>query len=406
MTVRRYDTCEFSSPVRRDNGYLSCDAHITRTGVFGYRLANGTIRRELRLPDEVFNADSLATFKDIPLTNNHPPAKLTSKNTRQFQIGLVNDARRDKARMAAKVMITDEGSIGDAEAGKSEMSCGYYCDLDMTGGTTSGIEGIEDGLKFDAIQRNIRGNHVALVSKGRAGVDAALHLDADDAVMVEDGDDVRSPFNSGSPRATNQGQRRNTMNYRLDGVDFDVDQQFAQALDKKFEKLDADVASIREGTSKEKARADEAEEKLKTLGEERSDEAIAKMVKARAALQTKAAAILTTDDGSADPKLDGMTEDELKKAIVVKLQPAAKDKMDGADAVYVQARYDAAIEAWDEQAKNDATDATRKGNNGVGGAGGGGGERHDAAKARAKMIADTINRGREAIPNQPSTAQG
>lgn len=405
-----------------DNGYLKCDARITKTGVFNYRLADGAIRRELRIPKEVFKADSLSTFMDVPLTNGHPPSRLTSKNTKQFQVGLINDVRQDEAFVAAKVLVTDEDVIGAAESGKREMSCGYYCDLDMQPGVTKNITGVPDGLKFDAVQRNIRGNHVALVEKGRAGGGAALHLDsddwsalhldADDAIMVQDGHGPtdRSHFNFDGGRGNDPGQRRNRMNYRLDGVDFDVDQQLAQALDKKFDKLDKDVAGIKEGISKEKARADTAEEKLKAAQEEKSDEKIAKAVKVRVALQSKAAEILKTDDGKDPIKLDDMTATSICKAVIEKVHPGSKEKLDGADAAYVAARYDMAIEAFDEKVKTDADNATRSANNGVGGDGsgnpaGGGGEHHDSETARAKMIADTVNRGRTAVPGQPGSQQ-
>lgn len=51
LQVKRYDSGEFTSPTRTHNGYLRCDAKITRIGVFQYRQADGTSRSELRLPD-------------------------------------------------------------------------------------------------------------------------------------------------------------------------------------------------------------------------------------------------------------------------------------------------------------------------------------------------------------------
>ncbi|MCX7015414.1 MAG: alpha/beta hydrolase fold domain-containing protein, partial [Candidatus Sumerlaeota bacterium] len=55
------------------------------------------------------------------------------------------------------------------EAGKTALSCGYTCDLEHTPGNWMGI-------KYDAIQRNIRYNHMAVVKAGRAGDAAKLHM--------------------------------------------------------------------------------------------------------------------------------------------------------------------------------------------------------------------------------------
>lgn len=59
-------------------------------------------------------------------------------------------------------------------------------DVFRSPGVTSGIDGIPDGLHYDVIQRNIRGNHVALVDKGRAGETACLRMDSADAFQIED----------------------------------------------------------------------------------------------------------------------------------------------------------------------------------------------------------------------------
>lgn len=44
---------------------------------------------------------------------------------------------------------------------------GYFCDYELTPGTFNGIH-------YDAVQRNIRGNHIALVEEGRMGSDVRV----------------------------------------------------------------------------------------------------------------------------------------------------------------------------------------------------------------------------------------
>ncbi len=265
VSVKRYDTGEFTSPTRTPNGYLRCDAKITRVGVFQYKLADGTTRSELRLPTEVFAKDSLASFEDVPLTNNHPREKLTSKNTGRFQTGNVKRVRKHDEYVAANILITDADAIKDAENGKTQLSCGYKCDLEFRSGVTSGIDGVADGQHFDAIQKNIVGNHVAIVTRARAGSETSLHLDTDDAVMVIDTHPLIT-----EPTGTTTGNqtKRKTMpqnTMRIDGVDFEMSEQAAQAVGKiaaRLDGVDERFKALEEASSKEKARADKAEEDL------------------------------------------------------------------------------------------------------------------------------------------------
>ncbi len=402
--VRRYDTGEFSSPVRTPNGYLRCDAKITQVGVFKYRLADGTSRSELRLPQHVFNADSLASFEDVPLTNNHPRERLDSKNTRKFQAGNVKAVRKHDHFVAANVLITDDTAISEAEAGKNQLSCGYTCDLDFTPGVTSGIDGVSDGQRYDAIQTNIVGNHVAIVSKGRAGAESSLHLDAEDAIMVLDSADPIVPQPPG-PQPGPGGKTMKTV--RIDGVDFEMSEQAAQAVGKvvaKHDQLTEKVAGITESASKEKARADKADEDLaaaKKLHEDSSsDENVQKAVKSRVALERTAASILKNDD----LKLDEMSATDIKKAVVIKVSPSAKEKLDEADEVYLSARYDAAVESFNEDEKNKPKPHHR-----VRGPGGSPepDTRFDAAAAREKMLDANHKMGREPLvaPAVPNTNQ-
>ncbi|MCP4051067.1 MAG: DUF2213 domain-containing protein [bacterium] len=57
---------------RSPEGFLRLPAKVTRTGIFIYRKADGSLVKELRPSDEVFNADSLTSLLGKPLTNNHP----------------------------------------------------------------------------------------------------------------------------------------------------------------------------------------------------------------------------------------------------------------------------------------------------------------------------------------------
>lgn len=71
-----------------EEGFIKARAIVTRTGVFLYKNADGTIRKELRHPDDVWQLDSLESMKMIPIVNGHPTERLvTSENAKRLSIG-------------------------------------------------------------------------------------------------------------------------------------------------------------------------------------------------------------------------------------------------------------------------------------------------------------------------------
>ena len=175
MTVTRFDVAELGVTSKTPQGFLRAPAYLTRSGVLDYRRADGTVRRELRPPSEVFAPASLATLGAAPLTDLHPAEMVSPANVRKLAIGHVSDdVRQDGQHVAANVTVQDKAAIAAVEAGqRRELSCGYTCDLDETPGTYH-------GQPYDAVQRTIRYNHVGIGPKnwGRAGSDVALRLDA------------------------------------------------------------------------------------------------------------------------------------------------------------------------------------------------------------------------------------
>ena len=69
------------------------------------------------------------------------------------------------------------------ESGKRELSIGYRCIYDI-------VSGIYEGQHYDAIQRQIRGNHIALVEEGRSGPDIAV---LDRLTFTFDSKDIKMP---------------------------------------------------------------------------------------------------------------------------------------------------------------------------------------------------------------------
>lgn len=154
---------------RTPEGYLICrEVPINRTGDQTYLARDlqldGDPEREVtvhRYPEDVFDPAALASFECKDVTAGHPPENLTPETYMAYSKGHVENVRRVGDRTVADLCIKDRTLISDIEAGVvREVSCGYLCTYEPDG----------DGYR----QTNIRGNHVAVVPRGRAGHDIAI----------------------------------------------------------------------------------------------------------------------------------------------------------------------------------------------------------------------------------------
>lgn len=151
---------------------------LTRVGIFEYQNPDGTIRRELRLPEEVFAPESLASYKGKPVILTHEAGMIDSDNVQQEQIGtILSEGTQDGDNVRAQIIIHDARKL---DYGLRELSLGYSLDLEE-------VPGEWQGQPYDAIQRNIRVNHLALVEKARAGDSARLNIDGEDTQAEKGG---------------------------------------------------------------------------------------------------------------------------------------------------------------------------------------------------------------------------
>lgn len=154
-------------------GYLIChNVPIARLGSQDYLAQEiglddqyGQVVEVIRAENEVFSPAAIASFEGKPFTNEHPPENVTPDNVNHYLKGSVRDVRRgtgeDEDLLLADIMVYDRSTIEAIQNGKREVSCGYNCLYK------------EMGSK-QYKQTAIRGNHVALVQKGRAGERVAI----------------------------------------------------------------------------------------------------------------------------------------------------------------------------------------------------------------------------------------
>ena len=65
--VLRLDRGTLAPPRRRDNGWLEVEGRLARVGIQEYDGPDGKVRRELRLPEEVFRPATMASFRLVKI---------------------------------------------------------------------------------------------------------------------------------------------------------------------------------------------------------------------------------------------------------------------------------------------------------------------------------------------------
>lgn len=172
--LQAHDFMELSSRELTAEGYMVArNCTLARTGVQTYRAyelgldAEGMdpmrVIRLHRPAEEVFDGQSMASFESKPVTIEHPPVAVTADNWEQLAKGEARDVCRMGEMMCGTLMIKSKDAIDAVQSGKNQLSNGYTFDLDMTPGTTF------NGQAYDGVQRNIRGNHIAIVDAARCG---------------------------------------------------------------------------------------------------------------------------------------------------------------------------------------------------------------------------------------------
>lgn len=166
MTKRNYDY----------NGFLEVrDNPISKVGVFPY------LGREIGAPEkdkiyyvyrpaeELGSQETIDSFKLMPFIDEHEMlgAGATDAERKGVQGTIGEQVYFDDEYLRGNIKIHSTSAIELIKRGKIELSPGYRNNYDFTPGEYK-------GQRYDAVQRNIRANHLALVQEGRTGSDVAV----------------------------------------------------------------------------------------------------------------------------------------------------------------------------------------------------------------------------------------
>ncbi len=286
-----------------DSGMLQVPCVLARVGVQQYTAdslgmeGGNKILDVHREESEVFNDESLSTYRSCPMTSGHPvnddgkAILVTTKNSKNLQVGfLEGKAIRDEDFVTGNLVVSDADAIESIEQGTVELSMGYTCDINDV-----------DGKLY---QKNIRINHVALVEKGRAG----------SSCRISDEDNITNEENM-TKKVEDKAPEVETPEITVDSLTVDMD--VLQA------KLDASVALV----DSMKAEATEAEKVF--------------IDKVEAAVLERTNVISIAKDLTDLDDFSGKSVEEIKSMVV-----ADKLSIDLADKSpeYIQARLDILVE--------------------------------------------------------------
>lgn len=326
------DRLTIDSAQKTADGYMRVIAKGARSGIqkylgrevdpSGQRFKADEVVNVLRPADEVFKTASLASFVGRPITDDHPTVPVTAANWRDHSRGAIGGAVKDGEWVRFDLAFMDADLISKVDAGKRQLSGGYSCDLAFE-------TGVHDGVEYQAVQRNIKGNHLAVVDAARAGPGANIG----DGAPVSDGGNEWAPCDALPQIIDELAKGARKMNFiMLDELKVDLaDADAVKAAVAKLQTQASDAIKAKDAAetkvatlTTEKATLDA---KIVTLEKQIADSALtpAKLREAGKSYQAvcdkaKALGVAISDE---------MDEAAIQKAVVAaKLGDAAKDWTD------------------------------------------------------------------------------
>ena len=345
MCKTRYDSVKFKATID-ENGFLVDTPVVARLGVQVYYTEDGRTVREFRPAEEVFKDESLASYQGKPMTLDH--VFVNSENAKEVVVGSVTGkAEPLGSSVVAPIVVYDNTAIQEAMAGNAkELSVGYSAILDETPGWGDPITGEyvlksdgeqfdapEGWQEFDAIQRDIKVNHIAMVYKGRAGI-AKLNMDGEQENPYTTDVDI------------NKEDKQEMIKIKLDGAqEFEVAPEIASHIEALNAKADTAIAE---------------RDSLKAKVDAMPAEIEAAVAKAKADADALAALVVVAAE--AGVKADGLDAKGIKVAYVKEV--SGLDVSEKSDA-YIDAAFDIAKESDKMAEVRKATTASDKSDSAV-----------------------------------------
>lgn len=264
---RKVTTAMDSAREKDFNGWIEIKGNpISKVGVYPYlgksiskTFEPNKIYYVLRPEEELNNPDCIDSFKLIPWIDEHvmlgpEDSGFVAPELKGIDGVIGEDVYFEKGTLYANIKVFSNTLDDKIDNGKRELSAGYRCRYEIS-------SGVYDGQRYDAIQRNIRGNHLALVKSGRMGPDVAV---LDHMSFTFDGKDIPMPA---------ENEMKKEMDELKGAVKAIGDSLTAgmKAMDEKIEAMDKRAKDEAEKADKEEKKGEDADADKEKASEKAED---------------------------------------------------------------------------------------------------------------------------------------
>lgn len=170
------DTPQESARAPDINGWYEIkDNPISKEGVYQYLGSQigadepGRIYNVYRPAEELSSQETIDSFKLLPWIDDHAMlgAGYMPAERKGIHGVIGEDVYFKSPYLYGNIKVMSDTLAGKIDGGKIELSPGYRCQYEKR-------TGVFDGQRYEYVQRNIRGNHLALVNQGRTGPDVSV----------------------------------------------------------------------------------------------------------------------------------------------------------------------------------------------------------------------------------------
>lgn len=316
-------------PVARAGELLYAEGELTAEDGSDAIEAKDGIIKVTRGTDDLFSPETIASFEGKPVTLNHPEDFVAPDNWREVAVGHMQNVREgegeDADKLLADLLITDREAIYAIKSKTMrEVSLGYDAEYEQ----------LEPGK---GKQTNIKGNHIALVRRGRNGPSVAIRDAAPDnqprkqsmkdklmkllgrAVDEAMPDDVTADAKDQDPMEARLAKLEEMvgklveMEVSEEETETEVMDEKAKSLDERIAAMEAAIAKLIEKPDGKVEEEAEAKDECKAMDAETiaRAEILAPGLEASPKLVSEALAVFgkTTDGAAILKTFDGLPED-------------------------------------------------------------------------------------------------
>lgn len=330
-----------------ESGFLRLSGRIMRTGLLEYGGSDPIDGIVYRSKAEIEKA--LPSFQLRIVTDDHPDEMVDLDNVKSLDVGHIGEVFRwvtvegdPEEYVEVDFLITDATAIQKIKDNKVELSVGLLAEVHDSPGRYN-------GASYQYEQRNLKGNHIAIVDEGRAGPSARLITDeAMNEVEIELGGELMK-----IPEAA---------------------AQYIAELEKQLEELKAGAAQPPQAapaaTDQPPAgvapsapsapvaappnlvphRDEKLEAERDALKAQLEAEQAGREAAIRDRLDLERRCVMVGMDSKA---LVSKTSSDLRHAVILAAFPALKDKLEGKSEAYIAGLYDSATAKLDADAEGE-----------------------------------------------------